>query len=292
MAKANRKYKDSVLVNFFSESPEKLVELYNAIEGTNYPKDTKIEIKNLKDALYKDRINDLSFVIDGQMVVLVEHQSTINNNMALRMLLYMGRVYESILPTDMIYRSERIGIPAPKFFVLYNGKKKQPQHSVQRLSDAFINKQNNPMLDLVVDVWNINYGEADERIFANCQSLKEYSLFIHCVREKIAQGIDINEAVSQAVKDCIQNNVMREFLSEHGSEVENMLFTDWNWDTAIEVAKEEALEKGMEKGVIKSLCDLVYKGLLSLKDALNESSLSEPDFMSWMHQFHPDYRAQ
>lgn len=48
MAKANRKYKDSVLVNFFSESPEKLVELYNAIEGTNYPKDTKRKILKLK----------------------------------------------------------------------------------------------------------------------------------------------------------------------------------------------------------------------------------------------------
>lgn len=78
-----------------------------------------------------------------------------------------------------------------------------------------------------------------------------------------------------------------------------MLFTEWSWEKALEVRDEEAeargiekgMEKGVEKGVIKSLCDLVYKGLLSLKDALNESSLSEPDFMSWMHQFHPDYRV-
>lgn len=44
---ANRKYKDSVFTKFFSEDPRRLVELYNAVAGTNYPKDTEIVINTL-----------------------------------------------------------------------------------------------------------------------------------------------------------------------------------------------------------------------------------------------------
>jgi flagellar biosynthesis/type III secretory pathway protein FliH len=38
-------------------------------------------------------------------------------------------------------------------------------------------------------------------------------------------------------------------LEKHGSEVLNMLFTEWNQDDAIAVAREEALEDGIEIGM-------------------------------------------
>lgn len=63
MPKANRKYKDSVFTMYFSNT-ERLIELYNSLEGTNLPKDTPIEINTLDDALFKDRINDISFVVN------------------------------------------------------------------------------------------------------------------------------------------------------------------------------------------------------------------------------------
>lgn len=53
MPKANRKYKDSVFTMYFSNT-ERLIELYNSLEGTNLPKDTPIEINTLDDALFKD----------------------------------------------------------------------------------------------------------------------------------------------------------------------------------------------------------------------------------------------
>lgn len=56
------------------------------------------------------------------------------------------------------------------------------------------------------------------------------------------------------------------------------------------VAKlEESRREGLAEGMAKSLCNLVYKGILPLKDALDEAGLSESEFMDWMHQFHPDY---
>ena len=51
-----------------------------------------------------DMINDISFEIGGKLVVLIEHQSTINPNMALRLLMYIGRVYEKILNDETIHK--------------------------------------------------------------------------------------------------------------------------------------------------------------------------------------------
>jgi len=82
----NRKYKNSVFTKLFG-TPEKALELYNAISGKNYPPDTKVKIVTLSDALYMEQLNDISFVIDGKLVVLIEHQSSINENMPLRMLM-------------------------------------------------------------------------------------------------------------------------------------------------------------------------------------------------------------
>ena len=48
---------------------------------------------------------------------------------------------------------------------------------------------------------------------------------------------------------CIRNNIMKEFLELHGSEVSNMLLSEWNMDEALEVAKEEGMEEAFADGV-------------------------------------------
>ena len=164
---ANREYKDSVFSSYFGENNARMVELYNAIENKNYPLDTPVVKNTLEDALYKDRINDLSFVLDGQILVLLEHQSTINNNMALRMLMYVGRLYEKIVNENgdlakAIYGEKQLSIPVPKLVVLYNGKEDLPEHTEQYLSDLFMIKQEKVQLELKIDVYNINYDKDSE----------------------------------------------------------------------------------------------------------------------------------
>jgi len=70
-----------------------------------------------------DRGNDLSFTIEDKLVVLFEHQSSKNENMTLRDLIYCARVYELIISNGMLYSEKRVNIPTPEFYVLYNGKK-------------------------------------------------------------------------------------------------------------------------------------------------------------------------
>ena len=91
----NTKYKDSVFSFLFSD-PDSLRELYCALENVTLPEDVPVTINTLQDVLFLDRVNDISFEIGGKLVILFEHQSTINPNMALRLLLYIARVYEKI----------------------------------------------------------------------------------------------------------------------------------------------------------------------------------------------------
>ena len=116
---ANTKYKDSVFTFLFSD-PELLRELYGALEGVTLAADVPITINTLRDVLFKDRINDISFAIGDKLVVLIEHQSTINPNIAFRLLIYIAKIYEKIIGKKNIYASRLVRIPRPEFFVLYN----------------------------------------------------------------------------------------------------------------------------------------------------------------------------
>ena len=259
----NRKYKNSVFTELFG-TPEKALELYNAISGKNYPPDTKVKIVTLSDALYMEQLNDIAFVIDGKLVVLVEHQSSINENMPLRMLIYMSREYELLTDPRALYRERKIKIPSPEFVVLYNGEKEMADFKEMRLSDSFELVQDFPNLDLVVKVYNINKGRNAE-MAAKSSSLSGYEEFVAAVRENL-KIMSLKEAVRVAIRSCVGSNILVEFLTEHGSEVENMLFHEWNWDEALEVRFEEGREEGVaigkEEGVAIGEARGETKGLL------------------------------
>ena len=105
----------------------------------------------LEDVMYKDFQNDISFLIREKIFVLGEHQSTINENMPLRFLLYIGRLYETLLAVEDRYKEKRIPLPAPEFYVFYNGEKKYPAYKLLKLSDSFLVK-GRPTFDLEVTV--------------------------------------------------------------------------------------------------------------------------------------------
>jgi len=241
---ANRNYKDSVFTALFSE-PSATLELYNAVTGQNYPPDTKIEIVTLSNALFKGQLNDVAFVVDGKLVVLMEHQSTVNNNIPLRMFMYMGREYEKMTKGKNLYREKKIEIPTPEFIVLYNGKEELPDFTELRLSDSYKSKSGSKNLELVARVYNINKGRNAD-IVSKSPTLSGYSELVAEVN-KNCKTMELSDAIVEAIKTCISKGILLSFLESHASEVLNMLFTEWNLDDAIAVAREEALEEGITK---------------------------------------------
>ena len=89
----NRNHKDSLFIDLFCKDQksgkENFISLYNALHQTNLDlKTTTLQEVNIENILYMALSNDIAMLVDGRLVVLVEHQSTINENMPLRLLEY------------------------------------------------------------------------------------------------------------------------------------------------------------------------------------------------------------
>jgi predicted transposase/invertase (TIGR01784 family) len=255
---ANKKFKDSVFKSLFS-NPDLLRELYCALEGVSLPPDVPVTINTLKGVLFKERLNDISFLIGGRLVVMLEHQSTISENMALRMLQYITRIYDTIIKAKNIYTKKKVILPRPEFFVLYNGTAPFPDEEIHKLSDAFesvgslgLPLKETPAMELVVRVININEGR-NEAIAQRCKALAEYSAFIGKVREYMKAGMEIEAAMKLAVEYCLEHDIIKEFLESNATEVINMLMTEWDWDKALatyyEEGKEDGIVQGREEGI-------------------------------------------
>ena len=102
-------------------------------------------------------------------------------------------------------------------------------------------------LELKVNIYNINY-EVNAEIVQNSKSLNEYSHFIGKIKENLANGMTLEEAIRQAMEYGIEHDIMKEFLEQNGTEVANMLLSGWNMDEALIVSKEEGYEDGFEDG--------------------------------------------
>jgi predicted transposase YdaD len=249
---ANIKYKDSLFSFLFSD-PDILRELYCALENVSLSENVPVTINTLSDVLFIERVNDISFEIGGKLVVLIEHQSTINPNMSVRLLLYISRIYEKIIGEKNIYTTKAITIPRPEFFVLYNGKAAYPDQKTIRLSDAFEStvalgfpEKESPALELEVKVININEGR-NELIAKKCKTLEGYMGFIGKVRELEKGSEDREETMRKAVLYCRDNDILKEFLEKNGTEVMNMLMTEWKMEDALAVRYEEGREEGREE---------------------------------------------
>jgi hypothetical protein len=260
------KYKDTVFRAIMLSDPTYLREAYEAIEGVKLDPATDVQPKVLEDVLYRNRLNDVSFLLGGKLIILIEHQSTINNNMPLRLLEYIADLYDGLLSHEQKYKKELVALPWPEFIVLYNGEEpwnKSSDEFTLRLSDAFRKNKDltalgldpsvEPPLELAAKVYDINKGHNEEKLHA-CAALSGYSSFIakvrECERKKAAgrpvsslEKIEHQAAIAEAVDWCIQNQILEDFMKKYREEVVHMLYEEWDFDTELKVAKQEAAEK-------------------------------------------------
>jgi hypothetical protein len=256
--KTNRNYKDSVFVDLFARditAKENFISLYNALHGTNLDvKTTDVQPVMLERVLYMKYYNDIAMLIDGKIVILIEHQSTINKNMPFRFLEYIARIYEKITTKDEKFGRKLVRLPVPEFYVFYNGKDDYPTESVMKLSDAFMQldgklknqlENENYPLEISVKVININVDK-ENPILKRCEALKEYSEFIEQVRSNIENNIP--EPLTNAIKEAIKKGFLSDYLNRKSTEVQNMLLAEYDYDTDIAVQRREAFDDGVSIG--------------------------------------------
>lgn len=252
--KSNREHKSTVFTSYFSIA-ENAASLYNGLDHEACVQPEDIVFETLEGVLYMAQKNDLAFTARQKVLVIGEHQSTVNFNMPIRSAIYYGRTMEKIIPPKKIYRSKRITIPTPEFYVFYNGRDPQPMEQVLYLSDSYLESTDTPMLELKVKVININLS-ANHPILRKCYALYEYSSFIQQIYDYIKLGNKRDTAIACAMEECVRNGIMVDFINKHGSEVRNMLFEEFNLEDAKQEWLAEGFEEGMVKGFIRACRDM------------------------------------
>ena len=216
-------------------------------------------------------------LLNGKLISLVEQQSSINENMPLRFLQYAARLYERIQNPHDRYLRRLKKIQTPEFYVFYNGEEDYPETATLRLSDAFITMPEKPTLELVVSVTNINYNKSSQ-ILRTCKPLKEYTLFVEAIRRHTK--LDSENGFKNAIKECIQNDILREYLQRKSKEVMNMLIAEYDYDVDIAVQREEereiALQEGSYKKAIETARNLLALGL-SIESIAQATGLTEAE---------------
>ena len=243
--KVKRNHKATLFRMIFS-TRENLLSLYNAVNHSHYTDASELEIVTLKNAVYMNMKNDQAFLLD-MLLNLYEHQSTWNPNMPLRFLMYVAKEYQMLVRNQTLYASALVKVPTPHFVVFYNGETEQEAETILRLSHSFQQKTDKPELELMVRVLNINLDKKQEVLEA-CQLLKEYMLLVNKIRRYTDEYKDINQAVEQAVTECIEENILADFLRKNRAEAIEMCIFEYDDKREKELIRKAEYAEGMKEG--------------------------------------------
>ena len=256
--------RDSLFRALFGDESRKknTLELYNAINGSHYTNEDDITITTIENAIYLDKKNDVSFLLESTMS-LYEHQSTFNPNMPLRGLFYLSRLYEKYITQSgneaHLYTKTRIRLPTPKYVVFYNGADEKPDRMEIRLTEAF-ERPEDSCLEVTAIMLNINHGRNRE-LMEKCRTLRGYAVFFGKVEQYLAQGLTKEEAVTKTVDDCIKEDILSDYLEAHRAEVIGMITKQYTEEEIQQIfyknGHDAGREEGREEGIL-SILSLKY----------------------------------
>lgn len=280
----NRTYKDRLFKIIFEDKKE-LLSLYNALTGKNYQNPDELEINTIDDVIYMHLKNDMSFILDDWQN-LFEQQSTFNPNQPLRGFFYFADLYKVKYFGKKIYSTRLLKIPTPQYIVFYNGTTSMPDRKELRLSDAFQQPTEQPDIEVVAHMLNINYGHNKE-LMERCRKLKEYAQFIDIIRHYLKENEHWSneQAISKAIDDCIKNNILRDILQKERLRVMASILSEFDEVGYKEMIQDEAIEDGEIRGSIK----LAYKLKLPKPEIIailrHDYNLSDEEVNQYMQKF-------
>ena len=241
----NRKYKDTLFTSLFKDKRYAKL-LYEALFPDREPiAEDDIEILNLENIFTVDCYNDACMLFKDILVVLTEHQSTINFNMPTRLLLYIAEEYKRFFSGGRhksLFKGKLVKLPAPEFCVVYTGTGACP--GSMRLSDAFLLPTGS--LELTVKVVDIKNASGILREFI--QLTQEIDAGV-----KGLQGQEKVNKIGEVVEKYKSPGwLLSNFLNEKG-DVVDMIHDTLTYYDLLEIKKEEGIEQGIERGTEKLL---------------------------------------
>lgn len=157
-----------------------------------------------------------------------------------------------------LYGSKKVIIPPPQFIVFYNGEEEQPDRKFLNLSDLYGAAEKEHGLELKVLMLNINIGHNPELMKAS-HTLWEYAEYTGRVR-KYAREFPIAEAVEQAITECIQEGILKNFLEKNRTEAKNVSIYEYDQEKHLRQERKDAWEDGRKDGWISGRKDGLAEG--------------------------------
>lgn len=276
----NAKTKDSVFYSLFNIK-ENVLQLYKDL----YPEDTEatiddVQVKTLTSIFINYLYNDLGFIVKRNgtphFIILIEAQSRWNNNITMRIFLYLASTYHRYMKEtkQSMHLSAKIDVPAPELYLVYTGTDLKNVPDEINIRDDLFGGEGS--VDIKVKVIHAPSDTIIGQYIAFCKIYNEqYQLY----------GKDI-KTIEETIRICLERRILVKFLTEHRQEVVTMLMTLFDeqaqreeYDESLKKkSREEGREEGIEIGETKTLIELVKEGLLSLSAAAKRKNMTEAEF--------------
>lgn len=136
------------------------------------------------------------------------------------------------------------------------------------MSEAYENISSEPKLELKVVTLNINEG-SNRELMEQCQILREYAIYVARVR-KYAKYMQLETAVQKAVDECIQEEILEEFLRKNRAEVIAVSIFEYDKEEEERKLRKAEFEAGEQSGIQKGIQEGIQEGKeLKTKEIVN-----------------------
>ena len=98
-----------------------------------------------------------------------------------------------------------------------------------------------------VRVINVNY-EKGAVLLAKCRLLSDYSQLVHIAKMNYQRTHDLDTAVSEAVTECMEKDILRSFLKENGGEIMSFLYDMLTKEEMEEIREHDGYVRGLKEG--------------------------------------------
>ena len=250
---AKRTAKNSVFLDLF-HNKKYLLKLYQALhpEDNTATEDslTDVTIENvLTDNLY----NDLGFIVNNKLMILIEAQSTWTMNILVRVLLYLAQSYHEYFQrtSQNYYKSRKVKMPKPELYVIFTGNKGRKPDKIF-LSKEFFNGED---IDIEIKAKVIYESDKDDII-------NQYIIFCKVFNEQTKQHGMTRKAVAETIRICKDRNVLREYLHNREKEVVTIMMSLFDEEQIMKsFIKSERHDEARETAE-----RLIKKGKMTLED--------------------------
>ena len=208
--------KNSVFLDIF-QNKSYLLKLYKTL----HPEDTTATEESLTDVtitnvLTDNLYNDLGFIANNKLMILVEAQSTWTVNILVRVLLYLAQSYHEYLQRTCqdYYKSKKVKMPKPELYVIFTGNEGRKPDTIS-LSKEFFEGAD---IDIEVKAKVIYESDRDDII-------NQYIVFCKVFNEQTKRHGMTRKAVTETIRICKDRNVLREYLARREKEVVTIMMS-------------------------------------------------------------------